>query len=122
MRHAFKVVMVAGLVLTLVAFVAPAPVQLGKFFSGIAEASEWSEGILAAVNGLPNKEGQAGTIGPIEIRLADGNSFPMDPKVRIRDTKGQPVLWEEITFPSKIRYLLDKGVVKEMVLIEVLPR
>jgi hypothetical protein len=122
MRHAFKVVMVTGLVLSLAGFMELTPVQLGKYFSAVAEASEWSEGILAAVNGLSGKEGQAGAIGPIEIRLADGNSFTMDPKVRIRDTKGQPVLWEEITFPSKIRYLLDKGVVKEMVLIEALPR
>jgi hypothetical protein len=121
MRQTFKVVMVTGLVLILVGFVALAPVQLGKSFYGVAEASEWSDTVLIQVTGLP-QGGEEKAIGPIEIELDNGTIFPLDPRVKLKDTKGQPVSLEQFTSPSKVRFILEKGVVKEMVLIEALPR
>jgi hypothetical protein len=124
MRHAFKVVIVTGLVLTLAGFVALAPVQVGEFFSGVAnasEASEWSAPVLIRVIGL-SQGGEEKAIGPIEIELENGTVFPLDPRVKLKDAKGEPVSLEQFTSPSKVRFILEKGVVKEMVLIEALPR
>lgn len=123
MNREFKAAILSGLVLTLIGFMDLTPVQLGKSlsFSTVAEASEWSEGILRAVYRLHAEEGQAGAIGPIEIRLDDG-SFPMNPKARIRDIRGIPISLEELIVPCKIRFILEKGVIKEMVFIEALPR
>lgn len=122
MRREFKVAMRFGLVLTLVGFMDLTPVPFGRFSPVIAQASEWSEGILSEVHGLPGKEGREKAIGPIEIKLDDGNTFQMDPKAKIKDIRGIPISLERLIIPCKIRFIQEKGVVKEMVLIEVLPR
>ena len=122
MRCEFKAVMLSGLILTLIGVVDLTPGQLGKSLSTVAEASEWSEGIVKAVNGLPAGEGQEKGVEPVTIKLDDGRILPLDPKARITDTRGNPIPLESFISPSKIRFLLEKGVVKEMVLIEALPR
>jgi hypothetical protein len=122
MRCKFKMVMVAGFVLALVGSMNLTPIQRGESLSMAAEASEWSEGILKQVMGLSMKEGHDESNGLIEIGLRDGTILPLDPAVKIKDSQGNPISLEQFTFPSKIRFRLDKGVVKELVLIEAFPR
>jgi hypothetical protein len=123
MRSAFKRFIPSGLALTLVGILGLAPVQLGKSFSPIAEAAEWSQPVLIQVIGFQMKdEDQDGIVGPVTIELENGESFPLDPKAKFKNEKGDPISLVKFTAPSKVRFLLDKGVVKEMILIEALPR
>jgi hypothetical protein len=122
MRREFKTAMLSGLVITFIGFVGLAPVQLGKSFFTVAGAADWSEGILSKVHGLPGQEGQEGIRGPVEIELDNGSTLPVDPTTKIKDANGNPLSWERLLVPCKIRFVLEKGVVKEVVLIEVLPR
>ena len=123
MRSAFKAFVLSGLVLTLVGFWGIAPVQLGRSFSTVAEASEWSQPVLIQVIGFQMKdEDQGEIVGPVKIELENGESFPLDPKAKFKNAKGDSISLSNFTDPSKVRFLLDKGVVKEMILIEALPR
>ncbi len=122
MKREFKTAMLSGLVITLIGFVGLATVQLGKSFFTVAEAAEWSEGILSEVHGLSGKEGQEKAIGPIELGLDDGTIFPLAPNAKIKDIQGNTLSLGQLLVPCKIRYIQEKGVVKEVVLIEVLPR
>lgn len=122
MRCRFKVVTVTGLVLTLVGSMNLTPVQLGESLSMAAETSEWSEGILKQVLRRSGKEGYSESGGLIEIGLRDGTILPLDPAVKIKDSQGNTISLEQFTFPSKIRFRLDKGVIRELVLIEAFPR
>jgi len=114
--------MVTGLVLTLAGFMGFTPLRLGESLSMAAEVSEWSEGMLEQVLGLSEEEGHGESAGPIQIVLEDGTTLPLDPRVRIRDVQGNPISLMRFTSTSKIRFRLEKGIVKELVLIEALPR
>jgi hypothetical protein len=123
MRSAIKMFMLSGLALTLVGFMGLAPVQLGKPFFAVAQASEWSQPVLIRVIGFQMKdETQDEIVGPVEIEMEDGQSLPLDPRAKFKNEKGDPISLSSFTAPSKVRFLSDKGVVKEMILIEALPR
>lgn len=122
MRSGFKIFALFSVVLSIIGLVNLTPVQFGRFPSVLAEVSEWSEGILTAVNRPAQNEGQKELVGPVEIRMDNGGIFPMDPKAKLKDARGHSIGLERFTSPSKIRFLLKKGIVKELVLIEALPR
>lgn len=123
MRSIMKRMIVFGLSLSLVGVMGLAPVQLGRLFSSIAQADQWSPPVLIQVVRIQRVEGnQNGVFGSFKIETEDGESFPLDPKATFKNDKGQPVLLSSFTAPSKVRLLLDKGTVKAMILIEALPR
>jgi hypothetical protein len=121
MRCKFKMVMVAGLVLTLVGLMNLTPLYLGESLSMAAEASKWSDEVLIRLKGLPEGDHEK-AIESVEIELEDGQSFPLAPNAKLKNTRNETVSLEQFTSPSKVRFVLEKGVVKEMVLIEALPR
>jgi hypothetical protein len=122
MRSGFKTFALFSVALSIIGFVDLTPVQFGRVFSAVAEASEWSEGTLMVVNRPAHKEGPEESVGPAELRMDNGSIIPLDPKAKLRDAKGDSIELDRFTSPSKIRFKLEKGVVKEMVLIEALPR
>jgi len=124
MRSALKAFILSGLTLSLIGLTGFSPVELGgKFSFAVAQASEWSQPVLIRVIGFQMKdEDQNENVGPVTIELEDGQSFPLDPRAKFKNEKGDSILLSSFTAPSKVRFLSDKGVVKEMVLIEALPR
>jgi hypothetical protein len=122
MRSGFKTSALFSVAVSIIGIINLTPVQFGKGFLAIAEVSEWSEGTLMVVNRPAHKEGQEESVGPAELRMDNGSIFPLDPKAKLKDAKGDSIELDRFTSPSKIRFLLEKGIVKEMVLIEALPR
>jgi len=122
MKSEFKAVLLSAVVLGLIGTIDLGNVHPGSSFLGLAEAAQWSEGILKEVVGLTDGHARRQENHGIEILLQDGGIYPVDSEVRIKTPGGQPVPWEKVTFPSKIRYRLEKGLVVEIVLIEALPR
>ena len=123
MRSAFKAFVLSGLALSLVGLMGFAPVQFGKSFFAVAQAAEWSQPVLIRVIGLQVRDVGADVIGgQVEIKLEDGQTFPLAPRAKFKNETGDPVSLSSFTAPSKVRFLLEKGVVIEMVLIEALPR
>jgi hypothetical protein len=122
MKSEFRNVLLFALILSWIGMVGLNPVQPGNSFLKIAAAAEWSEGILKEAVGMPGKGVRKNEKNPLEIRLLNGAIYPMDSEARIRNANGQSISWEGITYPSKIRFRLEKGTVQELVLIETLPR
>jgi len=123
MRSAFKMLALSGLALSLVGLMGFSPVQLGKYSFAVAQASEWSQPVLVRVIGFQMKgEGTDEIGGNVKIELEDGQSFPLSQGAKFKNTEGDSISLSSFTAPSKVRFLLDKGVVKEMILIEALPR
>jgi len=122
MKSEFRAVLLFALILTLTGMVDLNPGRTGGPFVRIAAAAQWSEGILKEAVGLPGKGVRKNGNRQVEIRLLNGDILPMDSEARIRNANGQAISWDRITFPSKIRYRLEKGFVQELVLIEALPR
>ncbi|HET6466293.1 MAG TPA: hypothetical protein VFH55_11850 [Nitrospiria bacterium] len=123
MRSAFKAFIISGLALSLVGLTGFSPAQLGKPFFAVAQALEWSQPALIRVVGFQMKdENQDEITGQVKIELEDGQTFPVAPRAKFKNEKGDPIALSSFTAPSKVRFLLEKGVVIEMVLIEALPR
>ncbi len=123
MRQRLIRVVLSGMIWSLIGMMNFLPAGPGKYSVEAAEPAQWSEGILHGVINSPlSEEGREKGVGPIMIEMENGSIFPMDPKARIKDLRNNPISLDQLTNPSKIRYLLDKGVVKELVLIEALPR
>jgi hypothetical protein len=122
MKSEFRAILLFALILTVTGMVDLDPGQTGRSFLKIAAAAQWSEGILKEAVGLSGKSIRKNGNHQVEIRLLSGDILPVDSEARIRNANGQPISWDQITFPSKIRYRLQNGVVQELVLIEALPR
>jgi len=123
MKSLFKAFVHFGLALSIIVLAGLTPVQLGISSLAMAETSDWSQPVLLRVDGVHFKPGQDEIVGPIEIvLLKDGTTFPVDPLGKFKDKNGDPISLTSFTSPSKVRFRLEKGVVKEMVLIEALPR
>lgn len=87
-----------------------------------ASAAEWSEGILAEIKGLETEEGKNSDPSNILLVMQGGNFYQLDPKVKIKDTAGSSISLDMLPFPSRIRFLTEKKLIKEIILIEVFPR
>lgn len=111
MERVIKNGVILGLILVCVWFLFPG-----------ASAAEWSDGILAEVKGTEALEGNNSNLSNIELMMQGGNFYQLDPKVKIKDTGGSPISLDMLPFPSKIRFLAVKSVIKEIILIEVFPR
>lgn len=111
MERVIKNGVILGLILVCVWFLFPG-----------ASAAEWSEGILAEVKGTEALEGNNSNLSNIELMIEGGNIFRLDPKVKIKDLGGSPISLDMLAFPSKIRFQAEKGIIKEIILIEVSPR
>lgn len=111
MRQCIKVGIILGIMLILIWSLNPC-----------ASASEWSEGILAEVKGYETVEGKTPDPSNIQLMMQGGNFYQLDPKVKIKDTGGSPISLDMLPFPSRIRFLAVKSVIKEIILIEVSPR
>lgn len=94
-----------------------------------AWAEEWSEGVLVEIKGIESTvrrmtKGEKVRINmnKTEVVIDGKKTFKLDPNIDVKDTKGKAVPLDELLFPSKIRYMHEKGVIKEMILMEVSPR
>ena len=123
MRSAFKMLALSGLALSLVGLMGFSPVQLGKYSFAVAQASEWSQPVLIWVKEVQSQDTGATEMGgQVEIELENGETLPLAPKAVLKNENGETVSLTNFTAPSKVRFLLDKGIVREMILIEALPR
>ncbi len=127
MKRVMKKTIIPGLVLTLVVFFSTVTIQLG---TSIAEVDEWSEGILTKVRGIDKIEGHSHDRrtftheekAKMEIVLNDDRIFKLDPEIKVTDNKGMSLSLDQLGSYSRIRFIQEHGVIKEIVLIGGMPR
>ncbi len=127
MKRVMKKTIIPGLVLTLVVFFSTVTIQLG---TSIAEVDEWSGGILTEVRGIDRIEGHSHggrtfTLeekAKMEIVLADDRIFKVDSEIKVTDNKGMSLSLDQLGSYSRICYIQEHGVIKEIVLIGGMPR
>ncbi len=122
MRREMKVATLPGLMLILMGFLGTVLIQpqISR-----AQNSTWSDGILAEVKGAQLNQDQTNSLGlerPVEVLMEDGQVFVMGPDVKIRNKEGSTLSLNTLPVQSRVRYRAEDGVIKEIVLMEVLPR
>ena len=86
-------------------------------------AGEWTEGTLKFVQGL-NQEGNARTtpLSQIGLMMKGGKTFTADPRLPVVDQSGRTTTIDRVVVPAKVRFRADGDVVKELKVVETLPR
>ncbi|MBI3606441.1 MAG: hypothetical protein HY207_00565 [Nitrospirae bacterium] len=96
-------------------------VALWASLGSVAFAGEWTEGTLSFIGGL-GENGGATPSSQIELTMKGGNTFTLDPQLKIVDRLGHAMTIGQLAAPSKVRFRADEGVIRELKVLENLPR
>lgn len=92
---------------------------------GNTYSSDWTEGKLVKIIGLENATGKKAKLidlSKIEMVMEDGGTFGLSHDVRIRNEKGSYVSIDTLDPPYEVRYIAEDMMIKELVIIKVIPR
>ncbi len=96
-------------------------VALWASLGSVAFASEWTEGTLSFIRGL-GENGGATSSSQVELTMKGGHTFSLDPHLKIVDRSGHAITIDQVTAPSKVHFRADEGVIRELKVLENLPR
>lgn len=109
--------------ITYLAMMILAAMTLWGSIGSVAVAGEWTEGTLSFVSGVSlGENGRSMPSSEIGLLMKGGKMFAVDPKLKIVDRSGRPLTIDQVTVPSKVRFLADESVIKELKVLEALPR
>ena len=92
---------------------------------GKTYSSDWTEGKLVKIIGLDSAAGgkaKLTDLSKIEMMMDGGNIFGLSPDVRIKDAKGNYISIDALEPPYEVRYIADDTIIKELIIIKVIPR
>ena len=90
-----------------------------------AAAAEWTDGTVLRVD-RPKESGgqpaQTETQGDITMMMGNGETLLVPPTAKITDRAHTVIERDDLSAPSRVRFIADKGTVMELMVLEVLPR
>ena len=91
--------------------------------SSAAFAGEWTEGTLGFIHGM-NQEGnsRSAPLAQVELMMKGGKTFTADPRLTIVDQSGHVTTIDRVSVPAKVRFRADGNVIRELKVVETLPR
>lgn len=91
---------------------------------GKTYSSDWTEGKLVKIIGLDNAAGGKAKLidlSKVEL-LMDKGTFGLSHDVRIKDEKGNYISIDALEPPYEVRYIAEDTMIKELMIIKVIPR
>lgn len=91
---------------------------------GKIHGSDWTEGKLVKIIGVDNAAGGKAKLidlSKVEL-LMDNGTFGLSHDVRIRNEKGSYVSIDTLEPPYEVRYIAEDMMIKELIIIKVIPR
>lgn len=102
------------------------PADLSPIGASVAVAADWTEGVLLEIKGLDRKgEGSNHSrlnFDTLELVMDKGPVLKLDPNLKITGEGNEPMGLEALPAQSRIRFRPQGGLVKEIILLDVLAR
>jgi len=102
------------------------PADLSLIGASVAVAADWTEGVLLEIKGLDHRgEGSNHSrlkLDTLELVMDKGPILKLDPNFKITGEGNEPMELEALPVQSRIRFRPQGGLVKEIILLDVLAR
>jgi hypothetical protein len=126
MNTAIRFSMRMALILALGTALNTYPADLGPLRISVAAAADWTEGVLLEIRGLDRRgEGSNHSrlnFDTLELVMDKGLVLKLDPNLKITGEGNEPMELEALPVQSRIRFRPRGGLVKEIILLDVLAR